>query len=665
MDSQAFLDAFAHIANAPGGIAQLRSMIYQLAVTGALTPRLEGGLSAREVLRQINETRQSLIKAKRYKRMLELEAELVTPPQGIQIPGSWEWSRLLDLGEINPRNAADDDDRVAFLPMRGVPAEHRGTVEIEQGKWGDLKKGYTHFAVGDVVLAKITPCFENGKAAVIPQFQDGLTIGGGTTELLVFRPIHPAINTAYIYLFLRSPMFAVDGEARMTGTAGQKRLPTEYFATRAFPLPPVDEQAQIVAKVDELMTLCDRLEKQQEARRGLQIKARKALVQSAASASASRDLLSRWDKLADHFTDMISSPADINDFRGLILQMAVSGALCEADPNLTAIDAQISEAQFLKEQYARKNRLRKTTPHPPVDGPPYSVPCHWRWERLENLCLYIQRGKGPSYVKDSSYRVVSQKCIQWSGFDLSPARFISDESINKYGPERRLRFGDLLWNSTGTGTVGRIAIYDKNSEITSFADSHVTVIRLANFEPRFIWCVIAAPWIQARMDPRHPNPLVSGSTQQVELATTAVRALEIPCPPIDEQKRIVAKVDELMTFCDSLEYQLRHSERAATALAQAAVSAIIGIVAIEGEAELKAPLTELIAPLRIGTPPVGTAQAPLASILVRHSGSLSAKDLWQRFGGEIDSFYAQLKHEVAQGWIAEPEVAKMHERESA
>lgn len=329
MDSQSFLDAFEHIANAPGGIAQLRSMIYQLAVTGALTPRLEGGLSARELLRQVNETRQSLVKAKRYKRMLELEAEPVTFPQGIRIPESWEWSRLLDLGEINPRNTADDDDRVAFLPMRGVPTEHRGAVEIELRKWGDLKKGYTHFAVGDVVLAKITPCFENGKAAVVPEFQDGLTIGGGTTELLVFRPIHSAINTAYVYLFLRSPLFTVEGEGRMTGTAGQKRVPTEYFATRAFPLPSVAEQAEIVAKVDELMALCDQLEKQHEARRVLQALARKALAQDLASALKPEEVSAGWEKIECHFTEILSEPADIEDIRALVLTLAIRGHLTE------------------------------------------------------------------------------------------------------------------------------------------------------------------------------------------------------------------------------------------------------------------------------------------------------------------------------------------------
>src|SRR5439155_5604659 len=96
----------------------------------------------------------------------------------------------------------------------------------------------------------------------------GLTngIGAGTTELHVVRPLHDFIVPDYIYIFLRSPYFAAEGRSKMTGTAGQKRLPTEYFATRPFPVPPVSEQKRIVAKVDELMVLCDKLEAQHQER---------------------------------------------------------------------------------------------------------------------------------------------------------------------------------------------------------------------------------------------------------------------------------------------------------------------------------------------------------------------------------------------------------------
>ena len=132
----------------------------------------------------------------------------------------------------------------------GVPNGH------EVRPWGEIKKGYTHFAEGDVGLAKITPCFENGKSTVFRSLAGG--IGSGTTELHIIRPLQ--VSPDFILLFLKSSHFVQTGIPRMTGTAGQKRVPLDYFAHSPFPLPPLAEQHRIVAKVDELMALCDQLE---------------------------------------------------------------------------------------------------------------------------------------------------------------------------------------------------------------------------------------------------------------------------------------------------------------------------------------------------------------------------------------------------------------------
>jgi type I restriction enzyme, S subunit len=105
-------------------------------------------------------------------------------------------------------------------------------------------------------LAKITPCFENGKSAVFRNLTGG--IGAGTTELHIVRPLF--VDQDYILLFVKSPHFIETGIPKMTGTAGQKRVPTEYFARSPFPLAPLAEQHRIVAKVDALMALCDQLE---------------------------------------------------------------------------------------------------------------------------------------------------------------------------------------------------------------------------------------------------------------------------------------------------------------------------------------------------------------------------------------------------------------------
>ena len=160
------------------------------------------------------------------------------------------------LGVVSPRNEAPDDYEASFVPMRMIAAEYGLNSKHEPLAWGGIKKGYTHFAEGDVGLAKITPCFENRKSTVFRNLTGG--IGSGTTELHVVRPL--LTNADYIVLFLKSPHFIESGIARMTGTAGQKRVPSNYFTSSPFPLPPLAEQYRIVAKVQELLALCDRLE---------------------------------------------------------------------------------------------------------------------------------------------------------------------------------------------------------------------------------------------------------------------------------------------------------------------------------------------------------------------------------------------------------------------
>lgn len=274
------------------------------------------------------------------------------------------------------------------------------------------------------------------------------------------------------------------------------------------------------------------------------------------------------------FGHIANAPNGVIKLRELVLQLAISGRLVVKNESTQPVEDTIKEANDIREAYEEDLKLRSTRMQPPLSKIPYIVPEHWKWVRLERLCKYIQRGKGPKYVDKSSTYVVSQKCIQWSGFDLSPARHVSDESLKKYGKERYLCDGDLLWNSTGTGTAGRVAIYSGLDEQSAVADSHVTVIRLANCSPRYFWCVIASPWVQLRIEPSHSDSLVSGTTQQVELNTTTVRALPIPLPPLEEQSRIVAKVDELMALCDQLEAQQKKRRTLQNNLRQATLQAV-------------------------------------------------------------------------------------------
>lgn len=151
-----------------------------------------------------------------------------------------------------------EEMEVAFTPMALISDVYGACADHETRTCGEVKKGFTHFAEGDVAVAKITPCFQNSKSGVFRNIANG--VGAGSTELHVFRPIKNTVVSEYVWIYCKTPKFLAGGESLMSGSAGQKRVPKSYFANNPLPLPPLGEQKRIVAKVDELMKLCDQLE---------------------------------------------------------------------------------------------------------------------------------------------------------------------------------------------------------------------------------------------------------------------------------------------------------------------------------------------------------------------------------------------------------------------
>lgn len=663
MDAQTFLAEFGHIVNAPGGIAQLRQMIYQLAVTGFLTPRGDRTEDAGQLLSRIEQERRRLIRAKRYKRMPKLESEPIRPPQGIKLPESWRWSRLLDIGEINPRNEAPDDLLAAFVPMSGVPQLHKAPIVAEIKRWGEINKGYTHFANGDVVLAKITPCFENGKAAVVENLPDGTGIGSGTTELQVVRPIYAGVLPGYLYLFLRSPLFTVDGEKSMTGTAGQKRVPTDYFSTRAFPLPPTEEQALIVAKVDELMALCDRLEEQHKERQKLQRALRQATLQAVTDAQSLREFQSAWTRMADIMWMICRKPEDVADLRKSILDLTVSG-------HFSSFDKSDQPATSLKEKIiAAKNRgvlagtmVGKRHVKPEVLQETV-LPPHWETITLDEAISTIDAGWSPACLPNARKDAAKWGILKTTSVQI--LKFLPHEHKElpvslEPRPQYQIEVGDILITRAGPkNRVGICCVVDAAPARLMISDKIIRfhiVDDLIN--PHFV-----ALCLSAGEPGRMVERLKSGMAEsQMNISQDKLRSITIPLPPQEEQRRILRKIDTLMQIIDTLESKMIKSLKVAEQLATASISSIAGIARDqEQDDSMKAPEAELVALLRLGATPNIKEQAPLATILARHHGEMSAKDLWQRFGGEIDVFYAQLKTEVANGWIREPAIAEMRE----
>ena len=251
---------------------KLRKSILQEAIQGKLVPQIPEEETAQELLEQIRKEKQKLVKEGKLRKSVLTDSVIFKGDDNkywekvgkglrciddeihFEIPASWQWVRIKDIFQINPKNIADDNCISAFIPMEKICATYGSEFSYDEVQWKTIKTGYTHFADGDVVFAKITPCFQNRKSVIFIGLPNG--IGAGSTELKVMRPYGETINRWYLLYFLKSPYF-ID-EAQFKGTANQQRIITGYLENKFFPLPPKSEQDRIVEQIKQLASIMSR-----------------------------------------------------------------------------------------------------------------------------------------------------------------------------------------------------------------------------------------------------------------------------------------------------------------------------------------------------------------------------------------------------------------------
>ncbi len=212
------------------------SKILDLAIHGKLVPQDPNDEPAIELLKRINPK--------------------FTPCDNAQyenVPSNWAVCKVKDVFRINPKTKAEDGIDAGFIPMSNIQDSFNNSISFEPRTWGSIKKGYTHFEDGDIVVAKISPCLENRKSAVIVGLPNG--IGAGTTELNVFRS--DFVNHLYGLFFFKSDYFISQCVGTFNGVVGQQRVATKIIEDMEFPVPPRPEQERIVNKVNELFQILD------------------------------------------------------------------------------------------------------------------------------------------------------------------------------------------------------------------------------------------------------------------------------------------------------------------------------------------------------------------------------------------------------------------------
>ena len=249
----------------------LKKSILQEAVQGKLVSQNPNDEPASILLDRIRSEKQRLIKEGKIKKdkhesvIFRRDNSHYEKLNGIErciddeipfeIPETWKWVRLGSLFTINPRNNIADDTVVGFMPMPLLKDGFNSGHTYETKLWKDVKSGFTHFANNDVVIAKITPCFQNRKSAVIHDLPNGY--GAGTTELHVLRDYTKILYIPYFLMICKTHDFIQNGMKNFSGTAGQQRIGKDFIFNYLVPLPPINEQKRIVEKVNVLIKSCD------------------------------------------------------------------------------------------------------------------------------------------------------------------------------------------------------------------------------------------------------------------------------------------------------------------------------------------------------------------------------------------------------------------------
>ena len=481
MNADQLLTHYKRITDAPDAIPRLRRFILDLAVRGKLTDQNLNDEPASELLTRIAAKKALLVRAGELRKSKD-PPELPHDEWPFPIPAKWQWSRIAEIGAISPRNNVSDNLTASFVSMPMISSQYGVGHKHQPRPWVSIKKGYTHFAEGDVGLAKITPCFENGKSTVFRNLTGG--VGSGTTELHIIRPLF--VIPDYIIIFLKCPHFIQTGIDRMTGTAGQKRVPTEYFANAPFPLPPLAEQRRIVAKVHDMMTICDQLE---AARTEREVTRNRLAAASLARLNAPDSDPATFRNHAafaiENLTHLTTRPDQIKALRQTVLNLAVRGKLvpqCSTDE---------PASRLLERTVESKRRSRRN-----IDSisEPYGLPATWTWAVLDKLIeTGPQNGVSPKPTTQTDAPKAITLTATTSG-TFKPNNFKHVEATLSDDSELWLRDGDLLFQRGNTREyVGIAAIYEGPSRTFLFPDLMMRVRVTPLVDLRFVHLAAISP----------------------------------------------------------------------------------------------------------------------------------------------------------------------------
>ncbi|HIF9405316.1 TPA: restriction endonuclease subunit S [Photobacterium damselae] len=532
------------------GVKKLRELILELAVRGKLVPQDPNDEPASVLLERIAKEKNNLIKEKKIRKPLKTE-EIGTDEAPFELPVGWEWRRLVHLVTVlgdGLHGTPEYSENGEYFFVNGNNLLN-GSIQIKPETKRVSKEQYLKHKkdLNDrTVLVSI-----NGTLGNVGFYNNEAVMLGKSA--CYFNLLH-GISKDYIKRLIESPYFRNYAFSVATGST-IKNLGLRAMNNFVLAVPSEAEQHRIVAKVDELMALCDQLEQQTEA----SIEAHQLLVSTLLNTltnSADADeLMENWARISDHFDTLFTTEESIDQLKQTILQLAVMGKLVPQDPNDEPASVLLERIAEEKAQLIKEKKIKKQKALPPIadDEKPFDLPTGWEWCRtIDAGDIKLGRQRSP---KDHSgpymtpyLRVANVHDNRIDTTDVKEMNFTPEEQKTF-----SLEYGDILLNEgQSKELVGRPAMYRNEIPGACFQN---TLLRFK------VWSGVNAEFSLLYF--RHClysgrfQKAVKQTTNMAHLSAARLIPIEFPLPPEKEQIRIVAKVEQLTEICNQLNIRLR------------------------------------------------------------------------------------------------------------
>lgn len=565
------LALYDRVGEAEDAIPRLRRFVLDLAVRGKLVEQDPSDEPAAELLKRIAKEKARLVKAGGLRSSKVADPAMVDAP--FDLPFNWAWAAIgtvfiYDAGD--KRDPKELDRGLWLLELEDLEKDTGRLLERMTVDQRASQSTKSQFRAGDILYGKLRPYLNKVLVADEP--------GYSTTEIVALRPYLP-LCSSYCALALRRPDF-VEYVTRLGQGTKMPRLRTEDAVVAPFPLPPLAEQQRIVAKVDDLMALCDQLEQARAGREAVRYRLTAATWARLTAPETGAETFPTHARAAlQTLPTLTTRPDQIKTLRQTILNLAVRGKLVEQDPTDEPVAQLLAQDIPLPTGYTRRRKILKASSVDASIGLLGTVPLTWSYLTIQDLfdqnvvVDYADGNHGSLYPRSSEFGGDGVNFV--SAKDLSNGR-VNWQTCSKLNEARASQLskgwaktGDVLL--THNATVGRVARVVEEVEPFLLGTS-VTFYRLnpLALDSNYFFYVLQSPVWQGQLE------AIMAQTTRNQVSIQKQASFFVPLPPLAEQHRIAAKVDALMALCDQLEASLTTATTTRSRLLEALLHEALG-----------------------------------------------------------------------------------------